>query len=135
MISIRDSWIRALADPSENVKHYYNILIVIVFFFVAQLLIYAWDQPFWSAGVEFPGQIVAMLFVWLTIWAVQLLFCVPGQGVDKFYHKFLRVPVSVSLLCVSRPCFLEGNIYVLTLVFGRRRSSTSTCPLASQCHS
>lgn len=118
MISIKDGWIMAVADASENVKHYYNIFIAVVFFFLAQLLICAWDQPFWSAGVEFPGQVVAMVFVWLTIWALQLLLCEPGQGIDKFYHRFLRAPVSGSLLCPSRHCSLWDE-HVLTLTSGR----------------
>lgn len=111
MISIKDGWIRAVANTSENVKHYYNIFIAVVFFFVAQLLICAWDQPFWSAGLEFPGQIVAMVFVWLTIWAVQLLLYEPGQGFDKFYHRFLRAPVSSRLLCSSCHRSLCGDMY------------------------
>ncbi|KAG8166071.1 hypothetical protein KVR01_004623 [Diaporthe batatas] len=95
MISIKGGWIGALVDTSENVKHYYNIFIAVVFFFVAQLLICAWNQPFWSAGLEFPGQIVAMVFVWLTIWALQLLLYDPGQGLDKFYRRFLRAPTEI----------------------------------------
>lgn len=94
MVSIRDIWSRPLAEPSQNVKHYYNILIAVAFFFVAQLLICAWDQPFWAAGLEFPGQIVAMISVWLAVWAGQLLFSEAGEEIDRFYHRFLRAPVS-----------------------------------------
>lgn len=94
MISIGDGWIRPLAASSENVKHYYNILIAVAFFFVAQLLVCAWDQPFWATGLDFPGQIFAMVFVWLFVWATQVLFYEPGEGMDRFYHGFLRAPVS-----------------------------------------
>lgn len=99
MVSIGDVWSRPLADPSQNVKHYYNILVAVAFFFVAQLLICAWDQPFWATGLEFPGQIVAMVSVWLCVWASQVLFYEPGEGIDKLYHRFLRAPVSVDLFC------------------------------------
>lgn len=98
MVSIEDIWIRPLAAPSQNVKHFYNILVAVTFFFVAQLLICAWDQ-FRSTGLDFPGQIIAMMFVWLTVWASQVLFSEPGQGIDKFYHRFLRAPVSENCFC------------------------------------
>lgn len=109
MISIKDGWFKALAYPSETVKHYYNIAITFVFFFVAQLLICAWDQPFWSSGLEIPGQIVAMVFLWIIVWVVQKVFFEPGQGVDKFYHTFLRAPVSDYFLCSNRPYFLKDK--------------------------
>lgn len=99
MVSIGDVWSRPLADPSQNVKHYYNILVAVAFFFVAQLLICAWDQPFWATRLEFPGQIVAMISVWLCVWASQVLFFQSGEGIDKLYHRFLRAPVSVDLFC------------------------------------
>lgn len=99
MLSIGGGWItRPVADPSENVKHYYNILVAVAFFFVAQLLTCAWDQSLWAIGLEFPGQIFAMVSVWLTVWAAQVLFCEPGEGVDKFYHRSLRAPVSGNSL-------------------------------------
>jgi hypothetical protein len=101
MIPTRDGWVRALANPSENLKHYYNVLIAVVFFVVAQLLICAWDQPFWSGEVDFPGQIIAMVFVWLTLCGVQLLLYESGQGLDKFYHTYLRSPVSSSLFFLT----------------------------------
>lgn len=134
MVSVMDGWIRPLADPSENVKLYYNILVALVFFFVAQLLICAWDQPFWVAGLDFPGQIIAMVFVWLAVWAVQVIFCEPGEGIDKFYHKFLRTPVSREIFCLFAPLILRGT-YVLTSDLDRWRFSTSTCPLALRYHS
>lgn len=133
MISIRDGWFKALAHPSEALKHYYNIAIAVVFFFVAQLLICASHQPFWSCGLEIPGQIVAMVFLWITVWVVQKVFFEPGQGVDKFYHRFLRAPVSGNSSAQIVPVSLRKDI--LIFVLDRRRFSTSTCPLASQCHS
>ena len=118
MASIGHGWIRPLGEPSENVKHYYNILVAVVFFFVAQLLTCAWDQPFWATGLEFPGQIVAMIFVWLVIWAAQLLFFQPGQGLEKFYHRHLKAPVSGS--CLPHISSLSpGKTH--TLIFGRGR--------------
>ncbi|KAG6364649.1 hypothetical protein INS49_006252 [Diaporthe citri] len=95
MVSIGDVWSRPLAEPSQNLKHYYNILVAVAFFFVAQLLICVWDQSFWATGVEFPGQIVAMISVWLTVWAGQVLFSEAGEGVDGFYHRFLRAPTEI----------------------------------------
>lgn len=100
MVAIWDVWSRPLADPSQNLKHYYNILVAVAFFSVAQLLICAWDQPFWAIGLEFPGQIVAMIFVWLAVWASQVLFYEPGEGIDRFYRRFLRTPVSGFFLLI-----------------------------------
>lgn len=80
--------------PSDTVRHYYNVLLAIVFFFIAQLLTCAWDQPFWAYGLDFPGQIVAMVFVWLAMWTIQGLFFDSGEGLEKLYHQYLRAPVS-----------------------------------------
>lgn len=111
MVSIGGEWIRPVADPSEKVKHYYNILVAVAFFFVAQLLTCAWDQSFWAIGLDFPGQIFAMVSVWLTVWAAQVLFCEAGEGVDKFYHRFLRAPVSGNSL--AHPVSLSRkNAYI-----------------------
>lgn len=81
--------------PSETAKHYYNVLLAIVLFFIAQFLTCAWDQPFWITGLDFPGQIAAMIFVWIAMWAGQILFCRPGEGLDLFYHRYLKAPTEV----------------------------------------
>ncbi|KAL1877470.1 hypothetical protein Daus18300_002457 [Diaporthe australafricana] len=95
MVSVTKGWFVWLTSPSENVKHYYTIIVAITFFFVAQLLTCAWDQPFWAKGIDFPGQIVAMVFVWLVMCAAQELFCEPGRGLEKFYHEYIRAPTEV----------------------------------------
>lgn len=94
MVSVTKGWFVWLTNASDNVKHYYTIIVAITFFFVAQLLTCAWDQPFWAREIDFPGQIVAMVFVWLVMWAAQALFCEPGKGLEKFYHVYMRAPVS-----------------------------------------
>ncbi|KUI55557.1 hypothetical protein VP1G_02918 [Cytospora mali] len=86
-----NSW----SDPSETTRHYYNVLLAIGFFFIAQFLTCAWDQPFWATGLNFPGQIAAMLFVWLVMWASQIAFCKPGEGLEWFYRRYLRAPTEV----------------------------------------
>lgn len=95
--------------PSEISRHYYNVLLAIILFFVAQFLICAWAQPFWAAGLDFPGQIVAMLFVWLVMWAIQILFCRPGEGLEWFYYRYLRAPVSSNLLDYIPAPFLPSK--------------------------
>lgn len=86
-----DAWV----CPSETARHYYNVFLAIVVFFIAQLLTCVWDLPFWAAGLHFPGQIVAMIFVWIVMWACQVLFFKPGEGLESFYHRYLRAPVSL----------------------------------------
>lgn len=78
----------------DTARHYSHVFLATVFFFVAQLLTCAWDQPFWKYGLNFPGQIVAMVFVWLFMWAVQLAFFRPGEGLERIYHRYLKAPVS-----------------------------------------
>lgn len=90
-------------QPSETSTHYCNVLLAIVGFFIAQLLTCAWDLPFWAAGLDFPGQIVAMISVWVIMWACQILFFKPGGGLEWFYHRYLRAPVSLEHLS-SRTC-------------------------------
>lgn len=87
---LREHW----ENPSPTARHYGHVSVAIMFFFAAQLLTCAWDQPFWSYNIDFPGQIVAMVFVWLFLWAVQLAFFRPGEGLERFYHRSLRAPVS-----------------------------------------
>lgn len=84
------------SQPSDTARHYYHVLLAIIFFFIAQLITCAWDQPFWTYEVDFPGQIVAMVFVWLTMWTVQGVFFNPGEGPERFYHRYLRAPVSLD---------------------------------------
>lgn len=79
---------------SDTARHYYHVVLAILFFLMAQLLTCAWNQPFWAYGLDFPGQIVAMLFVWLAMWTIQGVFFNPGEGVDRLYHQYLRAPVS-----------------------------------------
>lgn len=88
-------------DPSPTTRHYGHVFLAILFFFIAQLLTCAWDQPFWTYGINFPGQIVAMVFVWLFLWAVQLAFFRPGEGLERFYHRYLRAPVSFCVLLLG----------------------------------
>ena len=83
---------------SEAVRNHYNTLLAIVLFFIAQILTCAWDQPFWAAGLDFPGQVIAMLFIWLVMWASQVLFCRAGEGIERFYYQYLRGPVSLTSL-------------------------------------
>lgn len=81
------------SHPTETTRHYYNILFAIGLFFSAQLLTCAWDQPFWAAGIDFPGQIAAMLFVGLIMCAGQVFFR-EGKGLERLYHCYLKAPVS-----------------------------------------
>ncbi|ROW17816.1 hypothetical protein VPNG_00816 [Cytospora leucostoma] len=83
------------SHPSEITRHCYNVLFAIGLFFSAQLLTCAWDQLFWAAGIDFPGQIAAMLFVWLIMCAGQVLFFREGQGLKRLYHQYLRAPTEV----------------------------------------
>ncbi|KAI3400631.1 hypothetical protein diail_2343 [Diaporthe ilicicola] len=118
-----------LTGPSENVKHYYTIIIAISLFCVAQLLTSAWEQPFWARGIDFPGQIVAMVFVWLVMWAAQILFCEPDGGLEKFYHRYIRAPTEVLnkhmsigftvpfLNLISQPLANANQIGLLTAAF------------------
>lgn len=94
MVSINKGRISFLTDPSEKVKHFYNILVAFIFFFIAQLITSVWNQPFWATGLDFPGQIVAMVFVWLVMCAVQVLLCQPGEGLERLYHRYIKAPVS-----------------------------------------
>lgn len=82
----------------DTARHYGHVLMAIVFFFLAQLLTCAWDQPFWEYDIDFPGQIVAMVFVWLFLWAAQLAFFGPGKGLEWVYHRHLKAPVSLDVL-------------------------------------
>ncbi|KAJ0109641.1 hypothetical protein J7T55_014203 [Diaporthe amygdali] len=95
MVSINQGRISFLTDPSENVKHFYNILVAIIFFFIAQLITSVWNQPFWATGLDFPGQIVAMVFVWLVMCAAQVLLCQPGEGLERLYHRYIKAPTEV----------------------------------------
>lgn len=79
-------------------RHYGHVFLAIILFFVSQLLKCAWDQPFWKYNIDFPGQIMAMVFVWLFLWAVQLAFFRSGEGLERFYHRYLRAPVSLGFL-------------------------------------
>lgn len=97
--------------PSSTVQHYGDVFLAIILFFIAQLLTCAWDQPFWTYEINFPGQIVAMVFVWLFLWAVQLAFFQPGEGMDRLYYRHLRAPVS---LYSSERISLPGIIWRLT---------------------
>lgn len=87
--------------PSEMARHYSHVLVAIVLFVVAQLLTCAWDEPFWKCGIDFPGEIVAMVFVWLFMWAIQLAFCHPGAGLERLYYRYLKAPVSLNILNIS----------------------------------
>ncbi|KAJ4420966.1 hypothetical protein N0V82_004008 [Gnomoniopsis sp. IMI 355080] len=80
---------------SNTARHYGHVFVAILFFFVAQLLTCAWDQPFWKYGIDFPGQIIAMVFVWLFMWAVQLAFYRPGEGLERVYYRYLKAPTEV----------------------------------------
>lgn len=53
-----------------------------------------WDQPFWAYDIDFPGQIVAMVFVWLAMWIIQVALFKPEEGLEKLYYRHLRAPVS-----------------------------------------
>lgn len=87
-------WRDHFGQPSETVRHYYHIFLAIILFSLAQLLTCAWDQPFWMYDVDFPGQIAAMVFVWLAMWAIQVIFFRSGEGLEGLYHRHLRAPVS-----------------------------------------
>lgn len=84
--------------PSERARHYGHVSVAIVFFVIAQLLTCAWNEPFWRYGIDFPGEIVAMAFVWLFMWAVQLAFFRPGEGLEGLYYRYLKAPVSFDIL-------------------------------------
>lgn len=109
-------WQQYWDQPSETARHYYHILLAIVMFFAGQLLTCAWDQPFWAYGLDFPGQIVAMVFVWLAMWAAQAVFFKQGEGLDRFYHQHLRAPVSFFLFF----------FFVLFCHWGRCKSYANT---------
>lgn len=91
---IREHW----DYSSDTAGHYGHVFVAIVFFVVAQLLTCAWDEPFWRYGIDFPGEIVAMVFVWLSMWAVQLAFFHPGEGLERLYYRYLKAPVSFDIL-------------------------------------
>lgn len=119
-----DSW----DSSSDTARHYYNVLLAIVVFFIAQFLTCAWDQPFWIAGLDFPGQIAAMVFVWIVMWASQVLFYRPGEGLEWFYHRYLRAPVSRSF--PSSTDSQDTNDYALiqTEVLNKHMSIGFTVP-------
>lgn len=102
-------WRECQYRPSKIVQHYYHVLLAIVMFFLAQILTCAWDQPFWVYGLDFPGQIVAMVFLWLVLWAIQLALFKPDDGLDKFYHQYLRAPVSCAILQEHRESLTNGK--------------------------
>lgn len=120
-------------NPSPTIRHYSHVLLAIVFFLVAQLLKCAWDQPFWTYNIEFPGQILAMVFVWLFLWAVQLAFFRPGEGLESIYYRYLRAPVSLDMSMPALP--RRTRILLTDARWYRPRSLTSTCQLASRFHS
>ncbi|ROV98376.1 hypothetical protein VMCG_07172 [Cytospora schulzeri] len=93
--SIKRRFWNAWNQPSETTRHYYNVLLAIVIFFIAQLLTCAWDYPFWITGLDFPGQVAAMIFVCIVMWASQALFWRPGKGLEWVYHRYLRAPTEV----------------------------------------
>ncbi|KAJ4391031.1 hypothetical protein N0V93_004644 [Gnomoniopsis smithogilvyi] len=115
--------------PSDTAQHYGHVLVAIVLFLVAQLLTCAWDQPFWKYGIDFPGQIVAMVFVWLFMWAIQLAFFHPGEGLERIYYLYLKAPTevlnkhmsigfTVPFLSLISQSFAGGNqVGLLTLAF------------------
>ncbi|CAN8097331.1 unnamed protein product [Discula destructiva] len=88
---LREHW----KNPSPTAQHYGHVLLAILVFFIAQLLTCAWDQPFWDHRIDFPGQIVAMIFVWLFLWAVQLTLFRPGEGLERLHHRYLRAATEV----------------------------------------
>lgn len=90
----RRSWEDRWPQAMSMAQHYRHVFLAIIMFFLAQLLTCAWDQPFWAHKIDFPGQIVAMVFVWLSMWTVQRVFFKPGEGLERFYHRYLRAPVS-----------------------------------------
>lgn len=124
----RRSW------PSGTAQTYRHVVVAIVFFFLAQLLTCAWDQPFWAHNIDFPGQIVAMVFVWLAMWTVQGVFFKPGEGLERFYHWYLKAPVSFEARSTYFLTTVNDADVVISPLY-RPRFSTSTCPSASQCHS
>lgn len=63
-------------------------------FALAQIFTCAWSMSFWIYDVDFPGQIVSMVFVWLAVWTTQVVFFQPGKGLESFYTNHLRTPVS-----------------------------------------
>lgn len=83
---------------SGKARHYGHVSVAIVFFVIAQLLTCALNEPFWKYGIDFPGEIVAMVFVWLFMWAVQLAFFHPGEGLERVYYRYLKAPVSFDIL-------------------------------------
>lgn len=89
-------WTECWDQPSETARHYYHVLLATIMFFLAQIITFAWNQPFWSYGLNFPGQIVAMVFVWLAMWAIQAILFKPGEGLEKVYNDHVRAPVSSS---------------------------------------
>lgn len=93
---IVDHW----ENPSNTTRHYVHVFVAVLFFFVAQLLTCAWDQPLWKYDIDFPGQIIAMVFVWLFMWAVQLAFYRPGEGLEIVYYRYLKAPVSLIALTI-----------------------------------
>lgn len=121
-------WKANRAQPSETARHYYHVLLATVMFFLAQIIICAWDQPFWAYGLDFPGQIVAMVFVWLAMWAGQAALFKPSQGLERFYSQHLRAPVSLVAIGGEG----GGSVAILLTLDSfplRPRFSTSTCLL------
>ncbi|KAF3769451.1 hypothetical protein M406DRAFT_244760 [Cryphonectria parasitica EP155] len=49
----------------------------------------------WTVKQDFPGQVVAMIFVWLLMWTVQVVFFRPGEGLESFYHCHLKPPTEI----------------------------------------
>lgn len=89
-------WREQWKQPSDIARHYYYVIVAVLFFLAAQLLTCAWNQPFRAYNLDFPGQILAMMFVWVMMWTVQVVFFKPGEGLELFYHRHLKPPVSVQ---------------------------------------
>lgn len=84
-------------QSSEAIRHNRNVILAFLLFILAQLLSCAFDQPFWRNGLDFPGQIVAMVAIWVFMWAIQDVCFKPGKGLEGFYYSHLKAPVSSIL--------------------------------------
>lgn len=103
-------WKESWDQPSETARHYYHVLLATIMFFLSQVITCAWDQPFWVHGLDFPGQIVSMVFVWLAMWAAQAALSKPGQGLDRLYSQYLRAPVSFVTIQKPHESLTSGHL-------------------------
>lgn len=85
---------RCSGPVPARARYFYRALLTFVFFFLSQLLICLFELPFWACDSNFPGQIVAMVSVWLFLWVLQAASSRLGKGLERIYHEYLKPSVS-----------------------------------------